>query len=109
VGSNVFAHDYLFDVVVNGLLLTKGAVEWNEAPLAVRGDNQLGVHSWYAIDQCDFDGDGIPDRFLTTGQTWWFSSNRGQGPWICLNTSTLTLDRGEVTLGYFDGDALCDV
>jgi hypothetical protein len=46
---------------------------------------------------------------MTTGQTWWFSSNRGQGPWVYLNTSTLTLDRGEVTLGYFDGDSLCDV
>lgn len=65
--------------------------------------------TWSAMDYCDFDGDGIPDRFMTTGQTWWFSSNRGQGPWIYLNTSTLTLDRGEVTLGYFDNDSLCDV
>jgi hypothetical protein len=63
----------------------------------------------YAIDSCDFDGDGINDRFLTTGQTWWFSSNHGQGPCVYLNTSTLSLQHGDISLGYFDGDSLCDV
>jgi hypothetical protein len=63
--------------------------------------------TWDAIDSCDFDGDGIPDRFLATGQTWWFSSNRGQGPWVYLNASTIRLN--ELTLGYVDGDDLCDV
>jgi hypothetical protein len=108
VGSNVFAHEFLVDTAIGNFFFT-GAVEWTEAPVTVRHDNQVGVTSWTAIDYCDFDGDGINDLFLTTGQTWWFSSNHGQGPWIYLNTSTLTLDRGEVTLGYFDGDSLCDV
>jgi hypothetical protein len=98
VYANVFAHDTVED-----------AVQQAETGVFIRADNQAGVKTWTAIDYCDFDGDGIPDRFLTTGQTWWFSSNRGQGPWVYLNTSTLTLDRGEVTLGYFDGDSLCDV
>jgi hypothetical protein len=44
------------------------------------------------LDACDFDGDGINDRFLTTGQTWWYRSgnlSNGWPPWVFLNTSTL--------------------
>ncbi len=75
--------------------------------VTVRDDNQVGVTTWETADTCDFDGDGIPDRFMTTGQTWWFSSNRGQGPWIYLNASTLHVR--DVALGFFDGDNICDV
>ena len=44
------------------------------------------------LDACDFDGDGINDRFLTTGQTWWYRSGNlrnGFPPWVFLNTSTI--------------------
>jgi hypothetical protein len=27
------------------------------------------------FSQCDFDGDGIDDLFLATGETWWYSSS----------------------------------
>jgi hypothetical protein len=64
------------------------------------GDNQTGVTP-YAINYCDFDGDGINDVFLTTGQTWWYSS-AGTGPWTYLNASTLSLQHGDISLGYFD-------
>lgn len=138
VRSNVFAHESLFDtdhVVVGGVVggivnlvvtggvggavvgaavgtvidyVVHGAVEWSETGVLVGDDNQVGVTP-YVVDSCDFDGDGIPDRFMTTGQTWWFSSDHGQGPWVYLNASTRSLQHGDVTLGYFDGDNLCDV
>ena len=95
IASNVFAHDSVHD-----------AVDWTENGVWLANDNRAGVTS-DATDSCDFDGDGIPDRFLTTGQTWWFSSAKGQGPWVYLNSSTLKLK--DVKLGYFDDDNLCDV
>jgi hypothetical protein len=60
--------------------------------------NELGT--------CDFDGDGLNDLFLATGQTWWYSSG-GDTPWIYLNTSKKR--RAEVTLGFFNADNTCDV
>ena len=111
VDSNVFAHDLLVDDVVSlgfGIpdLVLPGAVEWAETGVWVGANNQTSV-TWDATDSCDFDGDGIPDRFMATGQTWWFSSNHGQGPWVYLNASTFRL--ADVTLSYVDGDGLCDV
>jgi len=92
--SNVFAHAEIGD-----------AVKQNESGLYL-ANNQVGVDSLDELGMCDFDGDGIDDAFLATGQTWWYSS-RGQGHWVYLNTSTKR--RHEVTLGYFDGDRRCDV
>jgi hypothetical protein len=96
IGSNVFAHGSLDD-----------AVQWTGGGVLELGDNQAGVTA-YAINYCDFEGDGINDLFLTTGQTWWYSS-AGTGPWTYLNASTLSLQHGDISLGYFDGDNLCDV
>jgi hypothetical protein len=96
IRSNVFAHDS-----------TSDAVDWTEGGVWLGDDNQVGVTP-YAIKSCDFDGDGINDLFLTTGQTWWYAS-AGTGPWIYLNASTLSLQHGDISLGYFDGDGLCDV
>jgi len=109
IDSNVFAHDFLVDTWVTTFKDSRtvtGAVEWAETGVWLGAGNQVGV-TWDATDACDFDGDGIPDRFLATGQTWWFSSNRGQGPWVYLNASTVRLN--DLTLGYVDGDGLCDV
>jgi hypothetical protein len=107
INSNVFAHVSLFDTVDQYGQFILGAVDFNGDGVWDR-DNTIGVTQWWANNTCDFDGDGVNDFFLTTGQTWWYSSG-GTGPWVYLNTSTLTLDRGEVTVGYFDGDNLCDV
>jgi hypothetical protein len=95
ISSNVFAHDSMDD-----------AVDWTEGGVWLSGDNQVGA-TFTATDACDFDGDGVSDRFLTTGQTWWYASDSGRGPWVYLNTSTLTVQ--DVTLGDSNGDALCDV
>jgi hypothetical protein len=97
--SNVFAHDTLFD----GIL--PGAVAQTETGLFTSG-NLVGVNGLNELGTCDFDGDGITDSFLATGQTWWFSSG-GDKPWVYLNTSTKR--RSQVTLGFFNADNICDV
>jgi hypothetical protein len=94
--SNVFAHGDLDD-----------AVQQTESGLYVdRGTNPTGVNGTARYGTCDFDGDGTDDRFLATGQTWWYSS-RGTGHWAYLNTSPKRL--AQVTLGDVDGDRRCDV
>jgi hypothetical protein len=99
--SNVFAHDRLFDP---GLVLG-GAVAQTETGLFL-SNNLVGVNGLNELGSCDFDGDGINDSFLATGQTWWYSSG-GDKPWVYLNTSTKR--RSEVTLGFFNADNICDV
>ncbi len=128
VQSNVFAHrslgpdesschlgnPYTGDAVVmfgDGLLLGVG-------PPDNPTYNLLGVHSWFdpahLSASCDFDGDGINDSFITTGETWWFQSRdhrNGPTPWVYLNTNTLLVEN--VSLGYFSTDGVrnhvCDV
>jgi hypothetical protein len=102
IKSNVFAHDLIGggDYSCNrGNEYTPdlGALVLCSFDRGVlRDGNLLGVTSWdddaHHDDTCDFDGDGIPDRFLTTGQTWWYRSGNltnGWPPWVFLNTSTL--------------------
>jgi hypothetical protein len=112
VGSNVFANDHVKDDAVVLGNHGDGGKLWSD------GNNLEGVKSWddpsHFSDACDFDGDGINDRFLTTGETWWFRSgdqSKGWTPWVFLNTSTLLVEN--VRLGYFSVDALrnhvCDV
>ena len=94
VFANVFAHDKLGD-----------AVQQTESGL-LQADNRLDVDGSARYGTCDFDGDGTNDRFMATGQTWWYSS-RGTGHWVYLNTSRLLLS--QVTLGDVNGDRQCDV
>jgi hypothetical protein len=100
IKSNVFAHASLGP--------SRGdAVDWTENGVFLGDDLQTGVTP-YVIDSCDFDGDHITDTFMTTGQTWWYSSG-GKGPWTYLNASTSSLQHGDISLGDVDGDGLCDV
>ena len=70
-------------------------------------DNQFGLQAVLGIrGQCDFDGDGVNDSFLATGQTWWFNSGVSH-QWRYLNASPKGLS--DVTLGDVDGDGKCDV
>jgi hypothetical protein len=112
VGSNDFANDRVIDSAV--VLGNHG--DWGK--LWTDGNNLEGVRSWddpsHHSDSCDFDGDGINDRFLTTGETWWFRSgdqSKGPTPWVYLNTNTLLV--ANVRLGYFSTDSgrnhVCDV
>lgn len=92
--SNVFAHADLED-----------AVTQTETGLSLSG-NLTGVNGMNELGMCDFDGDGIGDPFLATGQTWWYYGD-GPGQWLYLNTSTKR--RSQLTLGDFSGDGICDV
>jgi hypothetical protein len=59
----------------------------------------------FAINPCDFDGDGHSDEFLATGSAWFVF-----GPVLrprYLNTSTLRA--GDLEFGDLDGDGICDV
>jgi len=110
IGSNAFANDRVIDSAV--VLGNHG--DWGK--VWTDGNNLEGVRSWddssHHSDSCDFDGDGINDRFLTTGETWWFrSGNRSDASWVYLNTNTLLVK--DVKLGYFSADSVrnhvCDV
>jgi hypothetical protein len=101
IQSNAFALD------ANAILLAeeRNSALDNVAGLALIGDftgglkpaddNLFGQNvddDAHHSDACDFDGDGINDRLLTTGQTWWYRSgdlSNGWPPWVFLNTSTL--------------------
>jgi hypothetical protein len=94
--SNVFAHEYPWDAVKHTPF--HGGLDMADNRYDTDGSDRYGT--------CDFDGDGADDRFLATGETWWYAS-RGTGPWTYLNTSDRLLS--ELTLGQFDGDNRCDV
>ena len=91
--SNVFANslDDAIEQTETGLFTSENLEHIN-------GMNELGA--------CDFDGDGIDDPFLATGQTWWYYAD-GPGQWLYLNTSTTR--RHQLTLDDFSGDGICDV
>jgi hypothetical protein len=103
VANNVFKHDALWSSYFP--IHTLGALAQTESGLTQWG-NALRVDESDNFGQCDFDADGVNDRFFATGATWWYSSG-GSGHWRYLNTSTRRLS--ELTLGYFDGDRTCDV
>jgi hypothetical protein len=114
-GSNSFAHDCVKGGGCAVNIANHG--DWNNKVWS-DNENLEGVKSWddasHFSDSCDFDGDGKNDRFLTTGETWWFRSldlSKGWTPWVYLNTSTLLVK--DVRLGYISSDArrnhICDV
>jgi hypothetical protein len=72
----------------------------------IRPDNRVGTDTFGQYGVCDFDGDGVDDLFLATGQSWWFSS-AGEYHWSFLAEATEMLK--DLRLGYFDGDQRCDV
>ncbi|GAA4160019.1 hypothetical protein GCM10022251_37350 [Phytohabitans flavus] len=71
----------------------------------VRERNRFGLNTFNTSASCDFDGDGTADRFLATGNTWWFLAKTGQ--WTYLNMSAKQV--GDLTFGDLTGDGRCDV
>jgi hypothetical protein len=100
VAHNVFRHGSLWSSTLND-----GALDQTESGL-VEWDNLTDVDESDNLGQCDFDGDGVNDKFFATGQTWWYSS-AGTSHWVYLNTSTRR--RSQVTLGDVNQDGKCDV
>jgi len=95
VGNNVFTHGSWSD-----------ATSQEESGLVNEGGNEFGYNGKNQLGTCDFDGDGINDSFMATGQSWWYRSGT-TGPWEFLNASTKKLS--QVSIGFFDGDNRCDV
>jgi hypothetical protein len=93
VYDNVFAHSKLGD-----------AVHQNESGMITQG-NRLGIDGSDRLGSCDFDNDGLADKFMATGQTWWYASRTGQ--WNYYGTSKLLLS--QVRLADVNGDGRCDV
>jgi hypothetical protein len=124
VQSNVFAHLWLGpdQSACHSGPYSGDAVSIPSAGdgLLLGADNLVRV-SWadpadpvHHSGSCDFDGDGINDDFMTTGQTWWYRSgdqSNGPTPWVFLNTNTVLVQN--VTLGYFSAASMrghvCDV
>ena len=124
VQSNVFAHVSIGPTDLSchiGQSYGPDAVVICGNGLLIGPDNLLGVRSWgdpadpvHHFGSCDFDGDGINDDFMTTGQTWWYRSgnqSNGPTPWVFLNTNMRLVT--DAVLGYFSTDAIrnhvCDV
>jgi hypothetical protein len=85
VVSNVFGQTF-------GSSTTAPPFAQNETGLHA-SDNQFGLQAVLGIrGQCDFDGDGVNDSFLATGQTWWFN-NGVSHQWRYLNASPKGLGR----------------
>ena len=72
-------------------------------------NNLLGrfMYHMLAPAACDFNGDGAPDSFLATGNTWWYYSSAGAS-WVYLRDSFKGLTE-LAALGHFNGDPYCDV
>ncbi len=96
VGENVFARDAAFWT----------ATSQTESGLVEEPGNQYLYNGMNHLAQCDFDGDGLTDTFLATGESWWYRSGT-TGPWEFLAQSKKKRD--EVEIGFFDGDNRCDV
>jgi hypothetical protein len=94
--KNVFAHSEQDDAIS---LHTEENAEFTR-------DNRFGIDTFGQYRVCDFDGDGVDDIFLATGQTWWFAG-AGKLHWSFLTEAEETL--GQLHLVYFDDDARCDV
>jgi hypothetical protein len=93
VYDNVFKHDDIDD-----------AITQNESGMT-QGNNRLDTDGLAQLGRCDFDGDGLDDKFMATGRTWWYQSRISQ--WNYYGTSNLMLS--QVRLADVNGDGRCDV
>jgi hypothetical protein len=121
IRGNVFQYTNGSDIHMRGNPLSKSFVEGNtfarsdegdaidgtdNSNFLVRPDNIYNVNDYGRYQVCDFDGDGVDDLFFATGRSWWFSG-QGRFAWTFLRADNLP--RSSLRLGYFDGDARCDV
>ncbi|MDD1621867.1 MAG: VCBS repeat-containing protein [Methylococcaceae bacterium] len=104
IHDNVFPHEGLEDDGGDDAIAVENRSDLDVIHLGPNNAINFDSYSNYGV--CDFDGDGIDDLFLATGQTWWFSSSGGF-PWNYLSARTERLN--QVRLGYFDADNRCDV
>jgi hypothetical protein len=105
VDKNVFTHSQVW-----GGYLDDAALVQTTGHNLYATNNQFGRQfvNMIGTSPCDFNADGTLDRFVATGQTWWFWSDAsGAGRYTFLNTSTKSLS--QLTLSDVNGDGACDV
>jgi hypothetical protein len=87
-------------------LLDYEAIAQTESGL-VASDNFFGQpEGGRGSQSCDFDGDGVPDAFRTTGVAWYYRSSLLDGRYAFLTTSAVAANA--VTLGPLTDDGRCD-
>lgn len=107
ITENVFPHEHLEQTWWGYVRGWFGAIRLNTHENVQVDNNILDTNTYLDYSsECDFDGDGIDDLFLATGQTWWYSS-AGKFQWTFLNTSSTRIK--DLRFGYFDNDNVCDV
>lgn len=117
VDGNVFAHGSRGDAIAqngeiqrvagpNGPNGPSAFVEVITRPITVTTNNRFGAKPMAQLGRCDFVGDGKPDAFMATGNTWWARSSV-HGQWRFLNAMPEGLS--QVVLGDLNGDGRCDV
>ncbi|MFG1807691.1 FG-GAP repeat domain-containing protein [Streptomyces sp. NPDC049040] len=96
IGNNVFARRNQSD-----------AIAFTEVSPNILPGNSYGFNAAsHTVTSADFDGDGVSDPFLASGQTWWFKSSRLAGRWVYLHQAGAT--GTAVRLADIDGDGLAD-
>lgn len=101
VENNVFAHTVRW-----ASLVTDGALDQTETGLKDNGGNYLGATLDHQTP-CDFDGDGVKDPFMTTGETWWYATSAGDQRWVYLNQSNERA--ADLRFRDVNGDGRCDL
>lgn len=104
VDGNVFKHGGRGDAIAQN-----GFCGWGDNitnPIDVRPNNVFGVDPRTKLGSCDFVGDGLLDKFMATGVTWWARSPT-TSHWRYLNTMPERLP--QLSLVRVDGDNVCDV
>lgn len=104
VDGNVFKFGSRSDAIAQN-----GACGWGDNitnPINVLPNNEFGVDPMAQLGSCDFFGDGRPDQFMATGNTWWAKSP-STGQWRYMNTMRERLP--QLLLGRVDNDSVCDV
>lgn len=104
MGANITDNTFLMDDTSGGYL-DDAAIVQIDGTNAYQANNRFGIEM-QSTTQCDFDHDGINDRFYETGETWWYRSGTA-GQIVYLNQSKLRMN--ELSFGDVTGDGICDV
>lgn len=103
-GADITENTFLMDDTEGGYL-DDAAIVQIEGTNARQWNNRFGIEM-QSTTPCDFDNDGINDRFYETGETWWYASGTA-GQIVYLNQSKLRMN--ELSFGDVTGDGVCDV
>jgi hypothetical protein len=82
------------------------AVVETEHGLVEADNNYYAEYNGRRGPKCDFDGDGIPDDFVTTSVAWYYRSSLLDGRYVFLTNSNTSAE--DVLVGDISNDGRCD-